>query len=81
MSGITGTANFGASALHALQQLNARTSSLVDQISNPDALSDTADFAKAIVEMNALKIQTKATFAVLHTTDSLAQELLSRPRR
>lgn len=81
MSGITGMTNFGASALHALQQLNARTSSLVDRVSSADALNDIGDFAKMVVEMNELQIQTKATVAVLHTADSLAQELLSRPRR
>lgn len=79
MSGIS--TNFGTSALHALQQLSARTASLVDRISSPDAALDPSQFAETLVEMNEVRLQAKATIAVMHTANSLADELLSRPRR
>lgn len=81
MSAITGVPNFGTSALHALQQLSARTADLVDRVSSPDASGDLANFAEAVVEMSNLQLQTKAAVAVMHTTHTLAETLLSLPRR
>ncbi len=81
MAGISGVTNFGASALHTLQQLSARTASLVDRVSQPDSLENLGDFAQAVVDLGEVRLQTRATLAVLHTTNSLADELLSRPRR
>ena len=81
MSSCSGVSSCGASALHALQQLGSRTTALMDRVSDPDAASDPTSFAATLVEMNEVRLQTKAAVAVLHTTNSLADELLSLPRR
>ncbi|MDP1798678.1 MAG: hypothetical protein Q8K78_14385 [Planctomycetaceae bacterium] len=81
MAGVSGVPNYGASALHALQQLSTRTSSIADRVSSPDAATDPAGFAAALVEMSEVRLQTRAAMAVLHTANSLAQEMLSLPRR
>ena len=81
MSAINTSTSFGNSALHALQQLSARTNQLVDRVTSPDASGDLSDFAQAVVEMNELQLQTRAAVSVMHTTHTLAQEMLSLPRR
>ncbi len=81
MSSCCGTSSSGASALHALQQLGARKSALIDRVSNPDAAGDSRSFAETLVEMSEVRLQTKAAVAALHTTNSLTEELLSLPRR
>lgn len=81
MSGISGVANFGTSALNMIQRLSARTADVVDRVSSPDASGDVTDFAAALVEMSELQLQTKAAVSVLHKTHSLAEELLSLPRK
>lgn len=81
MSGISGVGNFGTSALNIIQQLSARTANVVDRVSSPDASGDVTDFAAAIMEMGELQLQTKAAVSVLHTTHTLAQELMSLPRK
>ncbi len=81
MSRIGGVSDGGLSALHSLQQLSARTSALVDKVSNPDTASDLTSFATAVTEMSEVRLQTRAALAVMHTANSLAEELLSLPRR
>ncbi|HET6423892.1 MAG TPA: hypothetical protein VFG20_09430 [Planctomycetaceae bacterium] len=81
MSAINTSTSFGNSALHALQQLSARTNQLVDRVTSPGASGDLSDFAQAVVEMNELKLQTRAAVSVMYTTHTLAQEMLSLPRR
>lgn len=81
MSAVGGISGHGASALHALQQLGARTSALIDRVSDPGTTGDVTNFAAAVTEMNEVRLQTKAAIAVLRTSNSLAEELLSLPRR
>ncbi len=81
MSGVSGVSGCSLSALNALQQLSTRTADLIDKVSSPDASGDLSDFAQAVVEMGNLKLQTKAAVSVLHTTHTLAQELMSLPRK